>query len=350
MKTSTLSHYLTEFLEYLEIERNRSQKTLQNYDFYLKRFIEWLGNKKPESLTAEDVRKYRLWLNRLQDVHGEELKKNTQNYHLIALRSFLKYLAKRDVKSLSAEKIELMKMPDREISFLDQGEVGRLLEAPLMHFGATAPKHLSTGNDLGEEKRQSETMRMKYRDKAILEVLFSTGLRVSELAHLKKEQVNLKNNEFTVMGKGRKLRVVFLSEQARYWLKKYLGSRGDVNPFLFVSHNKVNKKTRPTKSKTPTLRGEGSREVPDDEPLTTRSVERLVQKYALVAGITKPVTPHTLRHSFATDLLQNGADIRSVQTMLGHSSITTTQIYTHVTDAALRNIHKKFHGKRRGND
>lgn len=340
-----LSKYLTEFLEHLEIERNRSLNTTQNYNFYIGRFISWFGDKKPEDITAEDVRKYRLWLNRLEDASGTELKKNTQNYHLIALRSFLKYLSKRDVKTLSPEKIELMKMPDREVSFLTAAEVSRLMEAPLKITENTKTQKHENTDELGEEKKRSDTLRIRYRDKAILETLFSTGLRVSELAGLLKEQVNLKEDEFSVRGKGRKLRVVFLSDQAKYWLKKYLESRGDVNPYLFVSHDKAHKKT---KLKPGNNRSEENKV--DAEPLTTRSIQRIVAKYTKAAGITKPVTPHTLRHSFATDLLQNGADIRSVQTMLGHSSITTTQIYTHITDAALRNVHKKFHGKKRGND
>jgi len=324
---SSLSNYLIEFLEHLEIEKNRSQKTLQNYNFYIKKFLTWLGSaKKPAEITGEDIRQYRLWLNRLQDIHGESLKKNTQNYHLIALRSFLKYLAKRDIKSLAAEKIELMKMPDREVSFLDGSDLNRLLEAPLLaHENIKTLKYKNTSN--------SEII--KYRDKVILELLFSTGLRVSELANLKRDNVNLKREEFTVMGKGRKSRIVFLSEQAKYWIKKYLDARKDMNPYLFISFDK---------KQTAKLSNHQT-----DHPLTPRSIERVVQKYAKAAGITKSVTPHTLRHSFATDLLTNGADIRSVQTMLGHSSITTTQIYTHITDRELRNIHKKFHGKKRGN-
>jgi len=312
---TTISKYLTEYLEYLEIERNRSDKTLRNYDFYLKRFTNWFGpEKKAESIDAEKVRQFRLWLNRLVDVHGEPLKKNTQNYHLIALRSFLKYLAKRDVKTLSAEKIELMKMSDREVSFLEGSDLGRLLEAPLKQA----------------ELNENSSGLIKYRDKAILEMLFSTGLRVSELVNLKKDSLNLNREEFTVTGKGRKSRVVFLSDQAKYWLKKYLEVRKDLNPYLFICHDLKSKKEKNSK----------------DESLTTRSVQRLVQKYAKAAGITKLVTPHTLRHSYATDLLQNGADIRSVQTMLGHSSITTTQIYTHITDKELKNIYKKFHDKK----
>lgn len=335
---ASLSSYLLQFLEHLEIERNRSQKTLQNYDFYLKRFVEWWGDKKPESLKAEDVRQYRLWLNRLVDVHGEPLKKNTQNYHLIALRSFLKYLAKRDVHTLAPEKIELMKMPDREVSFLDEYDVSRLLEAPLQE---KRHKEEKEGDEMNVEKKRSDILRKKYRDKALLELLFSTGLRVSELANLKKENVNLKRDEFTVMGKGRKSRVVFISEQARYWLKKYLDARADMNPYLFISHESKKKHKKIAKQGSKTTISD------DEQPLTQRSIQRIVQKYAKMAGITKPVTPHTLRHSFATDLLQNGADIRSVQTMLGHSSITTTQIYTHITDKELKNIHKKFHGKNR---
>src|SRR3989338_7065094 len=299
---SNLSKLLREFLEHLEIEKNRSLLTIRNYEFYLGRFIEWLGDKKPEDVTAEKIRDYRLWLNRLIDVHGDPLKKNTQNYHLIAIRSFLKYLSKRDITTLPAAKIELMKMPDREVIFLDANDLNR-----------------------------------------ILETLFSTGLRVSEMTNLKRDSVNLQKEEFTVLGKGRKSRVVFLSEQAKYWLKKYLTIRTDLNPYLFVSHDK-----RTGRGMQMTQKDKKMELM--EEPLTPRSVQRIVQKYAKAAGITKPVTPHTLRHSYATDLLQNGADIRSVQAMLGHSSITTTQIYTHITDKELRNIHKRYHGKRREDD
>jgi site-specific recombinase XerD len=277
----------------------------------------------PSTITHEEVRKYRLWLNRLIDVHGDPLKKNTQNYHLIALRSFLKYLAKRDIKTLSAEKIELMKMPDRDVSFLDGSDLNRILEAPLT---------------VRDDSDNPNSIIQKYRDKAILELFFSTGLRVSELANLLKEDVNLTRDEFSIEGKGGKRRVVFLSEQAKHWIKKYLGLRKDMNPYLFVSHDK---RTAPKKK---------SAKESQYDPLTTRSMQRIVKKYAKMAGITKPVSPHTLRHSYATDLLQNGADIRSVQAMLGHSSITTTQIYTHITDKELKNIHKKFHGKARDDD
>ncbi len=324
---NTNTAYLKQFLEHLEIEKNRSDKTIQNYNFYLTRFINWLGkNKNPEHITAEHVRKFRLWLNRLVDVHGESLKKNTQNYHLIALRSFLKYLAKRDVETLSPDKIELMKMPDRDVTFLEGSDLNRILEAPFKHLSTKALEHKSTN------KKTPPTLLIAYRDKAILELLFSTGLRVSELTRLKKEDVNLKRDEFTVKGKSKKNRIVFFSEQAKYWLKKYIEVRHDINPYLFISHDKRSSKND------------------DEDPLTPRSVQRTVQKHAQAAGITKPVTPHTLRHSYATDLLQNGADIRSVQTMLGHSSITTTQIYTHITDKGLKNIHKKYHGKKRTDD
>jgi site-specific recombinase XerD len=330
-----LSNYLIEFLEHLEIEKNRSPKTLQNYDFYLKRFITWAGDKNPDEIDGEKVRQYRLWLNRLVDVHGEPLKKNTQNYHLIALRSFLKYLAKRDVQTMSPDKIELMKMPDREVSFLEGSDLNRILEAPFRNVNTKTAQHKDTTAKI------PTTILIAYRDKAMLELLFSTGLRVSELVKLRKDDVNLNREEFMVTGKGRKSRVVFMSEQAKYALKKYLEARQDMNPYFFISYDKRSGKNVVVK---------GKKMESADEPLTTRSVERIVQKYAREAGITKSVTPHTLRHSFATDLLYNGADIRSVQTMLGHSSITTTQIYTHITDRELKNIHKKFHGKGRSGD
>ena len=301
-----LENLITQFLEYLEIEKNRSDKTVRNYDFYLKRFNEWAGDTSPSGVTQEKVRQYRLWLNRFTDEHGRTLKKNTQNYHLIALRAFLKYLAKRDIKTLSAEKIELGKMPERVVDFLEGSDLERILEAPTL---GEAPEII------------------KKRDKAIVEMLFSTGLRVSELANLKKEQVNLKKDEFTVRGKGDKPRIVFLSNQAKFWVKQYLEARHDMSPFLFVSHDRAHE---------------------SEAALTPRSVERLVKKYSKIAGITKKVTPHTMRHSYATDLLMNGADIRSVQAMLGHSSITTTQIYTHITNQQLRDVHKSFHGRRRG--
>ncbi len=311
--------FLSDFLIYLEVERNRSERTVRNYEFYLRRFFNWSKNLPPEKIALEHVRQYRVWLNRLRDESGESLKKSTQNYHLIALRAFLKYLAKRDVKTLAPEKIELARQPERSVEFLDSAELERLLEAPL--------------NAESRTKNQEPRINVvKLRDKAILEMLFSTGLRVSELASLKRDTVNLEQNEFTVRGKGDKPRVVFLSAEAKRWLKEYLSKRGDVNPYLFVSHDRAG----------------GERNY--DGGLTPRSVERIVEHYARAAGITKRITPHTMRHTFATDLLRNGADIRSVQTMLGHSSITTTQIYTHITDEGLRETYEAFHARRRRKD
>jgi site-specific recombinase XerD len=296
-----------QFLEYLEVEKGRSLNTIANYDFYLRRFFGFAKVTKPDKITLDLVRRYRLWLNRQTDAKGKPLKKSTQNYHLIALRSFLKYLARRDVKSLAPEKIELAKMPERQVEFLEGDDLEKLLEAPI---------------------KTKEARIIQLRDRAILELLFSTGLRVSEISKLKKEQINLKKDEFTIRGKGDKLRIVFLSNQAKYWLKQYLDTRRDLSPSLFVRHDKAKGKEEPGN-------------------ITPRSIQRLIKKYAKVAGITKKVTPHTMRHSFATDLLINGADIRSVQAMLGHASITTTQIYTHITNKQLKEVHKAFHQRRK---
>lgn len=305
-----MKNFVQQFLEYLEVEKGRSLKTIANYDYYLRRFFNWAKITKPEKITNNLVRRYRLWLNRQTDAKGNELKKSTQNYHLIALRSFLKYLAKQDIKSLAPEKIELAKIPERQVDFLEGNDLERLLEAPL---------------------KTKEAKIIQLRDKAILELLFSTGLRVSELADLEKNNINLKKDEFTIRGKGGKLRIVFLSNQAKYWVKQYLDARKDLSPSLLIRHDKAKGKKEP-----------GS--------LTPRSIQRLIQKYSKIAGITKKVTPHTMRHSFATDLLINGADIRSVQSMLGHASITTTQIYTHITNQQLREVHKSFHGRRKSID
>ncbi len=314
--------YLDDFLSYLEVERNRSANTIDNYRFYLTRFFDFVSRSQkirmlnPAGINLPMIQRYRIYLNRMTGADGEALKKSTQNYHLIALRSFLKFLSKRDIKSLAPEKIELAKMPEREVSFLESDEVERLLSAPISGVNGK-PK-------IGD-----------LRDKAILEILFSAGLRVSELAKLKRSDINFKNKkngviEFTVRGKGKKVRVVFLSDGAAKWLKDYLDRREDVSPWMFVRMDKA----------------AGASSKTDEEPMTTRSVERLVAKYARIAGITKKVTPHTLRHTFATDLLSNDADIRSVQAMLGHSSITTTQVYTHITDKHLRETHAKFHNKK----
>jgi len=305
-----------DFLTYLEVERGRSELTIRNYDFYLRRFFDWSKVGDPQKITLEQVRKYRVYLNRLKDEHGNALKKNTQNYHLIALRSFLKYLAKRDMKALAPEKIELAKMPQRIVEFLEPHELDRLLEAP-------------TTDAKGLSRASSALPVIKVRDKAILELLFSTGLRVSELASLTKEMINLKRDEFTVRGKGDKPRIVFITNQARFWIKEYLDRRDDVEPYLFINHDRA------------------AADRDSERSLTPRSVQRIVERYAKKAGITKRITPHVIRHTFATDLLRNGADIRSVQAMLGHSSITTTQVYTHVTDEHLHEVHDAFHGKTR---
>lgn len=308
-----LSHHLRDFLIYLEIEKGRSQMTIRNYEFYLLRFIDWAKDPKTEDVNDKMILDYRLYLNRLEDPTRGLLKKNTQNYHLIALRSFFKYLIRHDVKILAPEKIELAKQSTREPVFLEANDMERLLQAPLQT------------EDVGI---------LQARDKAILELFFSTGMRVSELANLKKEQVNLNREEFTIHGKGDKLRIVFLSHQARHWIKNYLKMREDESPYMFIRHDRAVKNTAQNTNK-------------EASPITPRSIERLVQRYALMAGITKQISPHSLRHSFATDLLMNGADLRSVQSMLGHSSITTTQIYTHITNQQLRDVHKAFHAKRR---
>ena len=302
---------IRDFGDYLEIEKNRSKRTRDNYAFYLGRFAKWASGKgvdKVKDVNLELVRQFRLWLNRLKDKHGNLLKKNTQNYHLIALRAFLKYLSKRDIESMAAEKIELAKQPDRHVEFLEVKEVDRLLSGPMK---SKAPEII------------------KLRDRAILELLWSTGLRVSELCGLELEDVNFNRGEFSVQGKGSKWRVVFFADDAKECLKKYLGKRRDTSPMLFVSHDRA-------QSGRSELKG-----------LSPRSVQRLVDKYGKMAGITKRISPHTLRHSFATDLLINGADLRSVQSLLGHASVTTTQIYTHITDKHLEEIYKAFHDRRR---
>jgi site-specific recombinase XerD len=299
-----------DFLEHLEIELSRSPRTLQSYGRVLKHFFTETGFQNPHDITLESVRRYRINLNRKENRRGGTLKKNTQAYHAIVLRTFLKYLAKQDIKTLAAEKVEVGKAEDRQIDFLEYDEVQSLIAAA----SGTTPKAL--------------------RDQAILELLFSSGLRVSELVGLDRDQVNLEKEEFSVRGKGRKLRIVFISSEAKQALKKYMSIRSDVDPALFISYPKkglVNQKN----SKRETLR------------LTPRSIARIVKYYATKAGIVKDVHPHTLRHSFATDLLMNGADIRSVQAMLGHSSITTTQIYTHVTNERLKEVHQTFHAKRK---
>jgi len=305
---SELERWIKRFLTYIVVERGASELTKRNYEFYLTRFLAYSKLTKPEQITLDDIRDFRLYLNQQNNGRGEQLKKATQNYHLIALRSFLKFLAKNDIDALSPEKIELAKTSERQVSFLDGTDLERFLEAPL---------------------QTKESKVIQTRDKAILELFFSTGLRVSELARLERGTLNLDKEDFTVRGKGGKLRIVFLSNQARHWIGQYLDLRRDDHPALFIRHDRAAKR---------------SSEV---EALTPRSIQRLVATYAQIAGVNKRITPHTLRHSYATDLLMNGADIRSVQAMLGHASIQTTQIYTHVTNQQLKDVYKAFHGRRR---
>jgi len=314
---TNLDKYKTQFLEHLEIEKNRSQLTIASYNHYLERFIGFAkksGVKSPEKISLDLTRKFRLALNRMKDGQGRPLKLITQNYHVIALRSFLKYLAKNDIKTLPAEKLELAKTPSRQIQFLEPEEIKRLIDATKV------------------EKNELVAL----RDLAILQTLFSTGLRVSELAALTKLKINLNKGEFSVRGKGDKVRVVFLSDDARNAIRNYVNSRKDKSPAIFVAH----KQKKSVEKQIEEMEESSAR------GLTPRSIQRIIKKYASAAGITKDISPHTLRHSFATDLLQNGADIRAVQEMLGHSSITTTQIYTHITNRQLRDVHKKFHGKK----
>lgn len=306
MQTHKVQDLITEFLEYLEIEQNRSQKTIANYHHYLTRLVDFAGDIDISEITPELIRKWRLWLNRLGTNTSDELQKTTQNYHLIALRSFLKFCAKRSIDTLPADKIELARTKRPQVTFLNDEEMARLLAEP----------NTATENGL--------------RDRAILELLYSSGLRVSELVGLNKDHINLKRREFMVRGKGQKDRPIFISEEAAEWIEKYLEKRADNATPLFV---------RVGGQKKADTSGNHLR-------LTARSVQRMVARCALLAGITKHVSPHTLRHSFATDLLMNGADLRSVQSMLGHSNIATTQIYTHVTDPHLKSVHEKFHRKK----
>jgi site-specific recombinase XerD len=302
-----------QFLEYTEIERGRAVKTIENYDRYLSRFFAHSDIKDTADITEERIREFRLWLNRQPGTGNDSMKRRTQNYYLIALRSFLKFLRKRDIEGLSPEKIELAKLPERSLDLITPAELTRLIES-------------ANGTD---EK--------SLRDRAMLELLFSTGLRVSELCALDSD-IDLSRDELSVRGKGDKVRVVFLSDTAKNAVKAYLKVRKDMEEALFVNLPLQSKPKEGVEAKSKSVARAPGR-------LTPRSVERMIKIYAAKAGITKKVTPHVLRHSFATDLLNNGADIRSVQQLLGHASIVTTQIYTHVTDAHLREIHKKFHSR-----
>lgn len=309
-RVDEINNLVAEYLQYLEISRGRSPLTIQRYAHYLRRFVSWLNANFPEmgirDINSEVVSKYHLYLARLSDARGTPLKRSTQTYHLVALRAFLRYLsAHKSLPVLSPDKVELPKQGARSVSFLSREQIDRLLDAP---------------------KISSKT---GLRDKAILETLFSTGLRVSELVQLNRDQIDLERREFSVRGKGDKVRVVFLSDTAAEWLQRYLQTRKDDFRPLFIRYSG---------STDPKMRGERMR-------LTTRSVQRIVERYARICGLPINVTPHTLRHSFATDLLIAGADLRSVQEMLGHESVRTTQVYTHVTNKHLKEVHRTFHSR-----
>ncbi len=323
-----LRDWKSRFLEYTEIEKGRSIKTSANYDRYLKRFLDFAeskyGVKTPEKIDERIMREYRLWLNRQTNTpnqikkNDETLKKRTQNYYLIALRAFLKYLAKNNVQSLNPDQIELAKVGEREIDLISKKELSDILKAPEEKY-RNGKFESNTDNKIAELKM--------LRDKAMIETLFSTGLRVSELVSLSR-YTDIDSDQTTVRGKGEKVRVVFFSPDAKISIKNYLNKRADTSGAMFVGHSKINKQSEKS-----------------GDSLTTRSVERTVREYAMWCGISKKLTPHVLRHAFATNLLGNGADIRAVQKMLGHASIATTQIYTHVTDKELKDIHKRFHSK-----
>lgn len=299
-----LSDLIIDYIEHLEVEGGRSARTAENYRLYLERFVDFAGSDlQVQKINAELVRKYRLWLNRYRNQQDDGLATITQAYHLIALRGFLSYLSKRDIESLSPAKIELPKISRKQVTFLHYDEIERMLDG------------INTDDEPG------------LRDRAIVELLFSSGLRVSELINLNKDHVNTKRREFMVRGKGQKDRPVFISPRAAEIVEEYLAARTDNLPPLFLSYSR---------NVTASTSGDYRR-------LTARSVQRMINKYARLAGITKHVSPHTMRHSFATDLLMNGADLRSVQSMLGHANIATTQVYTHVTDAHLKEVYEKFH-------
>jgi site-specific recombinase XerD len=303
MAGNELSNLKTQFLEYLEIEKGRSVKTVENYDRYLTRYLAFSKVASPAKITEQSVREFRIHLNRQEGVAGT-MKHKTQNYYMISLRAFLKFLRKRGIESLNPERIELAKVGQRDLDLITADELNRLMNGP-----------------------KSDATVRGLRDKAILELFFSTGLRVSELCALNRD-IDLSRDEFSVRGKGEKVRVVFLSPAAKAAIRAYEAKRGDVDEALFIQMGKASKTAK-------------------DLRLTPRSIERIVKKYAVKAGITRKVTPHVIRHSFATDLLENGADLRSVQALLGHQNIATTQVYTHITDKHLREVHKAFHGKRR---
>jgi site-specific recombinase XerD len=306
-----LSQLIEDFLEYLVVEKNRSSRTIVAYRHYFDRLLEWTGEALTvEQLTPDKIRKFRLYLSRYLDSYNEPLELKTQSYHVIALRSLLKYAAKRDIDAVTADKVELPKATARQVQYLTDDELERLLAEP------------------------DVTAMTGLRDRAMMEVLFSTGLRVSEIASLDRRLVDSSNGELRVIGKGRKERLVFVSDRAMDWLRQYFERRLDEHEAAFVGYRGKGVGNDPS----PQVQIQATR-------LTARSVDRAISRYSLQSGLTKKITPHTLRHSFATDLLLGGADIRSVQTLLGHASIMTTQIYTHVTNQRLRDIHEHFHGK-----
>ncbi|HQU07757.1 MAG: hypothetical protein B7X04_02605 [Parcubacteria group bacterium 21-54-25] len=295
-----------QFLEYIEIERGRVVKTVENYDRYLTRYFTHANIKRTSDISEENIREFRLWLNRQAGTGRDSMKRRTQNYYLIALRAFLKFLRKRGIEGISPERIELAKVPERSLDIMTAAELARLLAAPREALA----------------KEQDPNRRRAFlRDAAILELFFSTGLRVAELCSLNAD-IDLSRDEFSIRGKGDKVRVVFLSPAAKEAVRTYLAAREDMGEALFVDGwaSKLHR-------------------------ITSRDVQRHIKQYAARAGITSKVTPHMLRHAFATDLLSNGADLRSVQALLGHANIATTQIYTHVTDAHLREVHKKYHSR-----
>ncbi len=321
---NNLEQLKKEFLEHVEIEKGNSLKTVHNYDYYISRFFVFANISNPDGITDDKIREFRLHLNRQPGVKvrgqsASTLKKNTQNYHLIALRSFLKYLMKRGITSLSPDRIDLAKIKERSLDLISTEELNRLLKAPI---------EISQKQGIEGKSKSSASSHLKgLRDKAILELFFSTGLRLSELCSINRD-LDLSKDEFSIRGKGEKVRVVFLSDSAKDAIREYLKNRKDLDEPLFIQYSSNSGKQGQAKS---------------TNRLTPRSIERIVKYYAIAAGISKKVTPHIIRHSFATDLLSNGADIRSVQMMLGHANIATTQIYTHITDKQLRDVHKKFH-------
>ena len=305
--SKSINQYITDFLEYCEIDKNLSPGTIKLYHYYLSNFLSWLasqkkGDIKPDQITQDLIRSYRIFLSHYINPNKGPLKRNTQTYFLIAIRAFLRHLGRLGIRTISAEQIELGKTHDRNLKFLRPEYLERLLNSP------------------------SISSKSGLRDKAILEMLFSTGLRVSELVKLDRDKINLISREFGVIGKGSKVRVVFLSKRAVYWIDQYLTKRTDNDKPLFIRYSGLN-----------------SNNNVDDKRLSVRSVEMLVDKYAKKAKLPLKISPHVLRHSFATDLLSSGADLRSVQELLGHANVSTTQIYTHVTNPQLKKTHEKFH-------